>query len=123
MKVEGWHIVILIVLAMLLFGAPRLPGLARSMGQSLRIFRSEVRQMKDENPAPAAEPAPYAAADPVPGSPVPGSPVPGAPVPGAPAAGATAPSAPATGSAVPVTPAPVPPVSVTPAQNGQISGT
>ncbi|MFJ7749015.1 Sec-independent protein translocase subunit TatA [Arthrobacter sp. NPDC097144] len=63
MKLEGWHFVIVIALALLLFGAPRLPGLARSAGQSLRIFRSEVRQMKDENPAPAPEtPAPAAAA-------------------------------------------------------------
>ena len=49
MRLEGWHIVILIVIAILLFGAPKLPGLARSAGQSLRIFKSEVKQMKDEN--------------------------------------------------------------------------
>jgi sec-independent protein translocase protein TatA len=47
---QGWHLVIIIVLALLLFGAPKLPGLARSMGQSLRIFKSEVRQMKDDDP-------------------------------------------------------------------------
>jgi sec-independent protein translocase protein TatA len=46
---QGWHLVIIIVLAILLFGAPKLPGMARSMGQSLRIFKSEVKQMKDEN--------------------------------------------------------------------------
>lgn len=47
---QGWHLVVIIVLALLLFGAPKLPGLARSMGQSLRIFKSEVRQMKDDDP-------------------------------------------------------------------------
>ncbi|MET1035246.1 Sec-independent protein translocase subunit TatA [Arthrobacter halodurans] len=47
---QGWHLVIIIVLALLLFGAPKLPGLARSIGQSLRIFKSEVRQMKDDDP-------------------------------------------------------------------------
>ncbi len=46
---QGWHLVIIIVLALLLFGAPKLPGLARSLGQSLRIFKSEVEQLKDEN--------------------------------------------------------------------------
>ena len=51
MNIQGWHIAILVVLAILLFGAPKLPGLARSVGQSLRIFKSEVRQMKDENPS------------------------------------------------------------------------
>ncbi|MSS00276.1 Sec-independent protein translocase subunit TatA [Arthrobacter sp. BL-252-APC-1A] len=57
MRLEGWHIVIIVVLAILLFGAPKLPGLARSVGQSPRIFKSEVRQLKDEDP-----PAPAAAA-------------------------------------------------------------
>lgn len=55
MRLEGWHIVIIIVIAILLFGAPKLPGLARSVGQSLRIFKSEVRQMKDENTSSAAD--------------------------------------------------------------------
>ncbi|MEV8254098.1 Sec-independent protein translocase subunit TatA [Rhodoglobus sp. NPDC076762] len=46
---SGWHLVILLVVILLLFGAPKLPGLARSLGQSMRIFRSEVKTMKDEN--------------------------------------------------------------------------
>lgn len=41
-------IIIIIVVALLLFGAPKLPGMARSIGQSLRIFKSEVKQMKDD---------------------------------------------------------------------------
>lgn len=49
MRLEGWHIVIIIVIAILLFGAPKLPGLARSVGQSLRIFKSEVRQLKEDD--------------------------------------------------------------------------
>ena len=49
MRPEGWHLVIIIVLALVLFGAPRLPGIARSVGQSLRIFKSEVRQLKEES--------------------------------------------------------------------------
>lgn len=51
---NGMHLVIIIVLALLLFGAPKLPGLARSVGQSLRIFKSEVRQMKEDDPKPDA---------------------------------------------------------------------
>ncbi|MFD1211531.1 Sec-independent protein translocase subunit TatA [Arthrobacter sp. GCM10027362] len=50
-----WAIIILIIVALLLFGAPKLPGLARSVGQSLRIFKSEVKQMKDEDAARAAD--------------------------------------------------------------------
>lgn len=44
----GWHFLIIIAVVLLLFGAPKLPGLAKSLGQSLRIFRSEMKQMKDE---------------------------------------------------------------------------
>ena len=48
-NLNGWHLVILLAIVLLLFGAPKLPGLARSIGQSMRIFRSEVKTMKDEN--------------------------------------------------------------------------
>ncbi|GHD12711.1 Sec-independent protein translocase subunit TatA [Zhihengliuella salsuginis] len=48
MGIQGWQWLIIIALVLLLFGAPKLPGLARSMGQSLRIFKTEVRHMKDE---------------------------------------------------------------------------
>ncbi|CAI8302480.1 MAG: Sec-independent protein translocase protein TatA [Cellulomonadaceae bacterium TMED98] len=40
----GWTGLIVVLLIILLFGAPRLPGLAKSLGQSLKIFKSEVRQ-------------------------------------------------------------------------------
>jgi sec-independent protein translocase protein TatA len=39
----GWTGLIVLVLIVLLFGAPKLPGLAKSLGQSLKIFKSEVR--------------------------------------------------------------------------------
>jgi sec-independent protein translocase protein TatA len=50
----GWHLLIIIAVVVLLFGAPKLPGLARSLGQSMRIFKSEIKTMKDEG-ADAAE--------------------------------------------------------------------
>lgn len=47
-----WAIVLLIVLVILLFGANKLPGLARNMGKSMRIFKSEVEELRgDEKPA------------------------------------------------------------------------
>jgi sec-independent protein translocase protein TatA len=47
---------LLILLAvMLLFGAPKLPGMARSLGQSMRILKSEVTEMKDDQPIQAEE--------------------------------------------------------------------
>ena len=48
MRLEGWHIVIIVVLALVLFAAPKLPSMARSIGQSMRIFKSEVREMKKD---------------------------------------------------------------------------
>ncbi|WP_178945660.1 Sec-independent protein translocase subunit TatA [Kocuria sp. TGY1127_2] len=42
------YLLILLVIILLLFGAPKLPGMARSLGQSMRIFKSEVKEMKDD---------------------------------------------------------------------------
>lgn len=46
---QGWHLLIILAVILLLFGAPKLPQLARSVGQSMRIFKSEVKTMKDED--------------------------------------------------------------------------
>lgn len=43
-------LLILLLVIVVLFGAPRLPGMARNLGQSLRIFRSEVHQLKQDQP-------------------------------------------------------------------------
>ncbi|HKU12488.1 MAG TPA: Sec-independent protein translocase subunit TatA [Sinomonas sp.] len=43
-----WPIVIIIVVALLLFAGPKLPTMARSLGQSMRILRSEVKEMRSE---------------------------------------------------------------------------
>jgi sec-independent protein translocase protein TatA len=45
---EGWHIVVLIVVVVLVFGWKRLPDAARSLGRSMRIFKSEVGEMKND---------------------------------------------------------------------------
>lgn len=47
----GWTGLIVVLLIILLFGAPRLPGLAKSLGQSLKIFKSEVRQDRSADDA------------------------------------------------------------------------
>jgi sec-independent protein translocase protein TatA len=43
----GWTGLIVLVVILLLFGAPKLPALAKSLGQSLKIFKSEVRPADD----------------------------------------------------------------------------
>ena len=45
---QPWHWVIVIAVFVLLFGAKKLPDAARSLGQSMRIFKSEVKEMKDK---------------------------------------------------------------------------
>jgi sec-independent protein translocase protein TatA len=48
-NLQGWHFIVLVVVILLLFGAPKLPGLAKSLGQSMRIFKGEIKTMKEEN--------------------------------------------------------------------------
>jgi sec-independent protein translocase protein TatA len=42
-------VLVILLVIVLLFGAPRLPGMARSLGQSLRIFKSEVKDMREDS--------------------------------------------------------------------------
>ncbi|SDL65078.1 twin-arginine translocase TatA/TatE family subunit [Microbacterium azadirachtae] len=44
-NLTGWHLLILFAVVLLLFGASRLPALSRSIGQSMRIFRTETRDL------------------------------------------------------------------------------
>ena len=43
------EIVILLVVVLVLFGAKRLPDSARSLGRSMRIFKSEMKEMKADD--------------------------------------------------------------------------
>jgi sec-independent protein translocase protein TatA len=47
-NLTGWHAVILLVIILLLFGAPKLPALAKSLGQSMKIFKAEVKTDEDK---------------------------------------------------------------------------
>lgn len=49
----GWHAVIILAIILLLFGAPKLPALAKSLGQSMKIFKAEVKTPKEEDEAAA----------------------------------------------------------------------
>jgi TatA/E family protein of Tat protein translocase len=49
---EPSHILLLLVVLVVLFGAKRLPDSARSLGKSMRIFKSEIKEMKDESKDP-----------------------------------------------------------------------
>jgi TatA/E family protein of Tat protein translocase len=43
------EIVILLIVVLVLFGAKRLPDSARSLGRSMRIFKSEMKEMKSDD--------------------------------------------------------------------------
>ncbi|CAB4841986.1 MAG: twin-arginine translocase TatA/TatE family subunit [Actinobacteria bacterium] len=49
---EPSHILLLLLVLVILFGAKRLPDSARSLGKSMRIFKSEMKEMKDETTDP-----------------------------------------------------------------------
>lgn len=63
---EGPGIFVVLAVVLLLFGATRLPALARSIGQSTKIFREEVKTDKSVPAAEAADGvAPMTVAEPV----------------------------------------------------------
>lgn len=57
-----WHLLIVLAAFVLLFGAKRLPDMARAVGQSARIFKGEMRgaaaEEKAHRPQPTPAPAP-----------------------------------------------------------------
>jgi sec-independent protein translocase protein TatA len=49
---DGPHIVLLVIVVVILFGWKRLPDAARGLGRSMRIFKSEVEEMKKDGKTP-----------------------------------------------------------------------
>ena len=49
MKFSPTHIVVLLVLVLLIFGSSKLPDIARSVGQSMKVFKKEVKELRDED--------------------------------------------------------------------------
>ena len=61
---QPWHWLIVIAVFVLLFGAKKLPDAARSLGKSMRIFKSEIKEMQsDSKPDTSAPPAPPIASE------------------------------------------------------------
>src|SRR5437868_3887846 len=93
-----WHWVVLAIIVIALFGYKKLPDAARSLGRSLRIFRTEIKGMGSDDAARAATKEQPAVPPPPP------APQPPAPVPAPPPSAVTPPPA-----AVPPATAAVPP--------------
>jgi sec-independent protein translocase protein TatA len=45
---QPWHLIILLVVVIVVFGSRKLPDAARSLGKSMRIFKSEIRELQHE---------------------------------------------------------------------------
>lgn len=48
---EPWHLLIVAIAVLVLFGSKKLPDTARALGKSMRILKSETRAMKEDAPA------------------------------------------------------------------------
>jgi sec-independent protein translocase protein TatA len=58
-----WHIIILLIVIVVLFGSRKLPDSARALGQAMRIFKAETKGMhQDDDPAAAGQQPPAAQA-------------------------------------------------------------
>ncbi|MHA6800343.1 Sec-independent protein translocase subunit TatA [Bounagaea algeriensis] len=45
----GWELVIVVLILVALFGASKLPKMARSLGQSARAFKAEARGLREDD--------------------------------------------------------------------------
>ena len=49
-----WHILIVVIVLVLLFGSAKLPKAAKSLGEAMRIFKSEAQKLNDDGASKAA---------------------------------------------------------------------
>lgn len=48
MRLQAWHAIVLLVVILLVFGASRLPDITRNVGRSMKIFKEEVKDLRDD---------------------------------------------------------------------------
>lgn len=64
---EPWHLLIVAIAIIVLFGSKKLPEAARGLGKSMRILKSEAKAMKEDGATRSAtDPAGGAPAEPTP---------------------------------------------------------
>lgn len=49
MRPQAWHIILLLVVILLVFGASKLPDITRNVGRSMKIFKEEVKDLRDDS--------------------------------------------------------------------------
>ncbi|MEK8142456.1 Sec-independent protein translocase subunit TatA [Streptomyces sp. M10(2022)] len=55
---QPWHLLVVAIVVIAVFGSKRLPDTARALGKSLRILKSETRAMKEEDASRTATTSP-----------------------------------------------------------------
>lgn len=51
-----WHLAIVLAVVLILFGSKKLPDAARGLGRSMRIFKSEIKEMQNDDKTDEQEP-------------------------------------------------------------------
>jgi len=54
---QPWHIVLILLIALLLFGGKRLPEIGRSLGSGMREFKDSITGNNSPDPQPELPPA------------------------------------------------------------------
>ena len=49
MRFQVWHMIVLLVLVLVVFGSGRLPDIAKSVGQSMKVFKKEIKDLREED--------------------------------------------------------------------------
>lgn len=52
-NLTGWHALVILAIVLLVFGSAKLPALARSVGQSVRILKDETHDGTTAEPSTA----------------------------------------------------------------------
>ena len=47
--VEPWHLIVVLVVCLLVFGSKKLPDMARSLGRSARTLKAETRELRSQD--------------------------------------------------------------------------
>jgi sec-independent protein translocase protein TatA len=55
-SLSPWHLLILVAVLVLLFGAKKLPDAARSVGRSLKILKAETKGLREDETDEADQP-------------------------------------------------------------------
>lgn len=50
MRLGTTEIILIVVLALVLFGGSKLAGVGKALGKSIKDFKNEVKDVKDEKP-------------------------------------------------------------------------